>query len=58
MDDYTIVDLPLTNVAQAHFLGQVVGSSAVALVGEPVGGGAIRILGPRFAEETQSVDLV
>jgi hypothetical protein len=33
--DYTIIDLPMTNVAQADFLGRVLPSSAVALASEP-----------------------
>lgn len=33
--DYTIVDLPLTNVAQAFFLGTVLGPEAISLHGEP-----------------------
>jgi hypothetical protein len=53
LDDYTIVDLPLTNAAQAHFLGTAIAPAAVVLVGEPAPGDAIRILGPRFISETQ-----
>jgi hypothetical protein len=53
MRDYTIVDIPLSNVAQAHFLGSVLGSEAVALVGEPAVSGAIRIIGPSFTRETK-----
>lgn len=33
--DYTIVDLPLTNVAQAFFLGTVLGPKTISLHGEP-----------------------
>jgi hypothetical protein len=32
--DYTIIDIPLTNVAQAYFLGRVLSPSAVTLTGE------------------------
>lgn len=32
--DYTIVDLPLTSVAQAYFLGRMLGPDAVVLEGE------------------------
>lgn len=53
MRDYTIIDIPLSNVAQAHFLGSVLGSEAVALVGEPAVSGAIRIIGPSFTSETR-----
>lgn len=43
--DYTIVDLPMTNVAQAAFLGSTLGEQTVALAGEQ-GKGAIRIRTP------------
>jgi len=33
--DYTIIDLPMTNVAQANFLGRVLPASATALASEP-----------------------
>lgn len=33
--DYTIVDLPLSGVAQAYFLGMALGPEAIALWGEP-----------------------
>jgi hypothetical protein len=33
--DYTIVDLPLTNVAQAYFLGRVLGEEHIVIGGEP-----------------------
>jgi hypothetical protein len=35
VDDYTIIDVPLTNAAQGYFLGRVLGKDNVALGGEP-----------------------
>jgi len=52
LGDYTIIDLPLANVAQSHFLGSVLGPDAVQLTGEPRRPGAIAIYGPRFIEAT------
>ncbi len=42
--NYTIVDLPLTNVAQAYFLGRVMGPEAISLFDEPPA--PVRILPP------------
>ena len=47
---YTIVDIPLSNVAQAHFLGRALGSDAISL--DPDAEGALRILGPSFVTNT------
>ena len=33
--DYTVVDLPMTNVAQAYFIGRTVGEERIVLEGEP-----------------------
>jgi len=33
--DYTVVDLPMTNVAQAYFIGRSVGEERIVLEGEP-----------------------
>jgi hypothetical protein len=35
VNDYTIIDVPLTNAAQGYFLGRVIGEDNVALGGEP-----------------------
>lgn len=32
--DYTIIDIPMTNVAQEYFLGKVIGEECVSFVGE------------------------
>jgi hypothetical protein len=52
--DYTIVDIPLSNVAQADFLGRALGPDRVTLVGEEPesGGRRIRIWGPDFLATT------
>ncbi|MEH2477538.1 hypothetical protein V1282_000895 [Nitrobacteraceae bacterium AZCC 2146] len=34
IDNYTIIDLPMTNIAQAYFLGATLGGDAIALYGE------------------------
>jgi hypothetical protein len=46
--DYTIVDLPLTNVAQANFLGRVLDPAYIALSGEASHADQIRIFGPAW----------
>lgn len=44
--DYTIIDVPLTNVGQALFIGAVLGEDAVALNGEEQRASAVKILPP------------
>ncbi|HEX4121088.1 MAG TPA: putative sugar O-methyltransferase [Verrucomicrobiae bacterium] len=44
--DCTIVDLPMTNVAQASFLGQTIGAESITLFGEKPGPGRVRIFTP------------
>ncbi len=34
LHNYTLIDLPMTNVAQAYFLGRVLGPDAISLFGE------------------------
>jgi hypothetical protein len=46
LGQYTIVDLPMSNVAQAAFLGAALGEDAVCLTGESRPG--IRILTPKW----------
>lgn len=54
--DYTIIDLPLTNVAQGYFLGRLMGPDVVGLFGE--GRAPVRILPPTaFLEATDRYDL-
>jgi hypothetical protein len=55
--NYTIVDVPLTAVAQADFLGRTLGPDALTLAGEETGG-PIRIYGPDwFQSSTERFDL-
>lgn len=46
IEDYTIIDLPISGVASAYFLGKSLGRDAVSLYGEKEQPGAIRILPP------------
>ena len=55
--DITIIDLPLSAVAQAYFLGRTLGPDAISLFGEHRSG--IRILPPTaFLDATDQYDLV
>lgn len=55
--NYTIIDLPMTNVAQGYFLGRTLGQDMVSLFGENQHG--IRILPPaEFLDTTDRYDLV
>lgn len=53
--NYTIVDLPLANVAQAAFLGRVLGSDSIWLPGDPdwQQAGRIRISPPRWLTDSE-----
>ncbi len=44
--DYTIIDIPMTNITQAYFLGKVLGDDQVALLGEHQTQDKIKILTP------------
>lgn len=46
IDNYTIVDVPLTNVAQAIFLGATLGEEVVRLSGEADRGQPVSIISP------------
>ena len=48
LTDYTIVDLPLTGVAQALFLGQTLGPELISLVGEKYYAGQVRLAPPAW----------
>jgi hypothetical protein len=55
--DYTIIDLPMSNVAQANFLGRALGPDMISLFGENRPG--VRILPPgAFLEGDDHFDLV
>jgi putative sugar O-methyltransferase len=51
LGQYTIVDLPMANVAQAVFLGAVVGEDAICLTGESRPG--IRLFTPQWLVNTR-----
>lgn len=46
ISNYTIVDIPITNLSQAYFLGKVLGENEIALLGEKQGENKIKILTP------------
>lgn len=53
--DYTIVDIPLTNVAQADFIGRTLGPSHLVLFGEPDDVSRrdrVRVVGPKWLANT------
>ena len=54
----TIVDLPMTNVAQGYFLMRALGEDAVVLEGEPARHGAINVLTPAHLDSGPRCDLV
>lgn len=59
--DYTIVDLPMTNVAQAYFLGRMLGPDRLVLEGEPDARAnldTIKIRTPPLLDDPHSFDLV
>jgi len=57
--DYTIADLPMTNVAQAYFLGRALGTDAIVLEGETMdardASTRIKIATPRALREPTAV---
>jgi hypothetical protein len=56
---YTIIDLPLTNVEQAYFLGRVLGEDEVVLFGEEdPGRPGVRIMTPAITRSRPHADLV
>lgn len=54
----TIVDLPMTNVAQGYFLLRALGEEAVVLEGEPPRRGAVNVLTPSHLDSCPRYDLV
>lgn len=57
--DYTIVDIPMTAVAQAYFLSRSLGPGEVALVGESLSRDTVKILSPpEFFVSNQYYDVV
>jgi hypothetical protein len=57
--DYTIVDIPVSSLAQGYFLGRTLGDQAVSLFGESATADQIKIMPPGFfIEGTERFDLV
>ncbi len=52
LTDYTTVDLPLGNIAQACFLSRALGEDAITLPGEPAQQGRVRIETPSWFAAT------
>lgn len=51
--DYTIVDLPIANAAQAYFLGRTVGESSIRLAGEQHDA-PIKIMPPTYLHDKET----
>jgi hypothetical protein len=57
--DYTIVDIPISSLAQGYFLGRTVGEDQVALVGEAGTPSQIKLISPStFLNDTSRYDLI
>jgi hypothetical protein len=57
--DYTIVDIPVSSLAQGYFLGRTLGEDTVALFGESATEDQIKIMPPEFfIDGTERFDLV
>lgn len=57
--DYTIIDIPVSSLAQGYFLGRSLGEENVAMFGEAVTDDQIKLLSPGcFLEGTDHYDLV
>ncbi|MET0969131.1 MAG: putative sugar O-methyltransferase [Tardiphaga sp.] len=56
--DYTIIDLPMTNIAQAYFLGASLGVESIGLHGETASSSQIKLLTPFDFDNTGSFDLI
>jgi hypothetical protein len=57
--NYTIIDIPVSSLAQGYFLGRTLGDEAVSLFGENAAENQIKIMPPGFfIEGTERYDLV
>jgi hypothetical protein len=58
--EFTIVDLPLSNLVQSYFLMRALGAARVVLTGEadPTHAGFVRIANPEYLANKSPVDLV
>lgn len=56
--DYTIIDIPITALAQGYFLGRVLGEDQVVLYGEPAAADAkVKILPPSALDGSTRYDI-
>lgn len=59
IDDYTIIDIPISSLAQGYFLGRSLGNDGVTLFGEADQGGGIKLLPPSaFLSGSNRYDLI
>jgi len=62
LTNYTIVDIPISSLAQGYFLGRALGGDAVRLDGEgdqAVSGNTINLMSPKhFLERSERYDLI
>jgi putative sugar O-methyltransferase len=57
--DYTIIDIPVSSLAQGYFLGRTLGEEQVSLFGETAGAEQVKIMPPGFfLDGTDRYDLV
>jgi hypothetical protein len=57
--DYTIIDIPVSSLAQGYFLGRTLGEETVSLFGEAAGDDQVKIMPPGFfLDGTDRYDLV
>jgi hypothetical protein len=57
--DYTIIDIPVSSLAQGYFLGRTLGEDTVSLFGESASDDRIKIMPPGFfLDGTERYDLV
>jgi hypothetical protein len=57
--DYTIVDIPISSLAQGYFLGRTLGEEAIALFGEKAAEDQVKIMPPAFfLDGTSRYDLL
>src|SRR5207237_5631296 len=57
--DYTIIDIPVSSLAQGYFLGRVLGDENVVLFGEAVRDDATKLISPAaFLGGTETYDLI
>lgn len=57
--DYSVVDIPISSLAQGYFLGRTIGENHVALAGEPGSPSQIKLISAStFLSDTSRYDLI